>query len=87
MVLLTMVTLFRYIQFINNRDESSTLLCLFEESVGFLGAYIDYRWSAITEVVYAASKLMLLLGVLDFVCTQVMYAMKGLETGTSFVAQ
>ena len=72
--------------YLQNEDpfSNATLLCVFQEPPGFFGAYIDYRWTAIPEFLYAVSDLMIYIGTLEFFCAQVPYAMKGLVIGFTY---
>ena len=64
-----------------------TLPCLFmlDESSGFLGEYIDYRWLSLPEFIYGASDVLIYIGTLEFLCAQVPYSMKGLMLGFTYI--
>ena len=83
LILLTLVTVARY-SYQSTGNGRRSLPCLFHGPVGFLGAYVDYRWSALPQIMYAASDLMIFIGTLEFICAQVPYSMKGLVLGTTF---
>ena len=79
-VLIIMVTHSRQ-NYLETNSSNSTLPCLFQESDGLLGPYIDYRWTAIPEFLCAASDVMIIIATLEFLCAQVPYSMKGLMVG------
>ena len=85
-VLLILVTYTRFSHLKNTVDISNnaTIPCLFHEPDGFMGAYIDYRWNALPEFMYVASDLVLYIACLEFLCSQVPYAMKGLVLGLTY---
>ena len=84
-VLLILVTCSR-LSYSNNDGflNNATLPCLFHGPDGFLGAYLDYRWTAISEFLYVASDLIIYIGCLEFLCAQVPYSMKGLVLGIAY---
>ena len=81
--LLTLVTVARYI-YQSTSNGRGSLPCLFHGSLGFLGAYVDYRWTVLSEIIFVASDVMIFIGTLEFFCAQVPYSMKGLVLGTIF---
>ena len=85
-VLLILVTYSRFSYSKNTIgiSKNATVPCLFHEPDGFLGAYIDYRWTALSEFMYVASDLVLYIACLEFLCSQVPYSMKGLVLGTTY---
>ena len=61
-----------------------TLSCIFNkshDSLNFLSETLDYRWLIILEALVAISKLLAIIGALEFYCAQVPYSMKGLVAG------
>ena len=76
----------RYYNIVNigNNSSNVTLECALNESVGVLGTYIDYRWTALHEIMNAASDLMMMIGGLEFLSAQVPYSMKGLVVGITY---
>ena len=79
-VLVIMLTHLRQ-NYLETNSSNSTLPCLFQESNGFFGQKIDYRWAAIPEFLSAASDVMIYTATLEFICAQVPYSMKGLMVG------
>ena len=65
-------------------SNNATLPCLFNGPDGFLGAYLDYRWTALPEFLYVASNLIIYIACLEFLCAQVPYSMKGVVLGTTY---
>ena len=57
---------------------------MLQEPTGVLGAYVDYRWTAVLNLMNAFSDLMMAIGVLEFLCAQVPYSMKGLVAGAAY---
>ena len=84
-VLLILLTYSRlsYSKYVGSSN-NTTLPCLFHGPEGFLGAYLDYRWTAVSEFLYVTSDLMIYIGCLEFLCAQVPYSMKGLVLGTVY---
>ena len=65
-------------------SSNATLSCIFNKShnsLNFLSETLDYRWLIILEALMAISKLLVLIGGLEFYCAQVPYSMKGLVAG------
>lgn len=85
LVLLVLVTYSRvsYLRHIRPSLEAS-LPCLFHISDGVLGAYVDYRWTTISEFIYAVSDLMIYIACIEFLCAQGPYSMKGLVIGMAY---
>ena len=86
-VLLILLTYSRlsYSKYVGSLNKfNATLPCLFHGPEGFLGAYLDYRWTAVSEFLYVTSDLMIYIGCLEFLCAQVPYSMKGLVLGTAY---
>ena len=83
---LTLVTIARknYDTDVLNNHTNTTLHCVLQEPTGVLGTYIDYRWTAMLNLMNAFSDLMMIIGVLEFVCAQVPYFMKGLVAGATY---
>ena len=63
---------------------NSTLHCLLHEPAGVLGAYVDYRWTALFQFLNAVSDILIMVGMLEFYCAQVPYSMKGMVAGISY---
>ena len=65
-------------------SSNATLSCVFyqpHDSLNFLSETLDYRWLIILEALMATSRLLVLIGALEFYCAQVPYSMKGLVAG------
>ena len=65
-------------------SSDATLSCVFNkshDSLNFLSETLDYRWLIILEALVAISKLLAIIGALEFYCAQVPYSMKGLVAG------
>ena len=69
---------------INMPYYTNTTLCIFQEntlSTKYSLWAIDYRLYSIPEVISAISYIMILVGVIGFLCAQIPYSMKGLIVG------
>ena len=86
-VLLIMTTYSRQLYINSNKvlNNNATLLCIFNAPPGFLGDYLDHRWTIVPKFMYAASDLMVFVGALEFLCAQVPYSMKGLAMGMVYL--
>ena len=67
-----------------NSHTNTTLHCVLQEPTGVLSTYIDYRWTAVLNLMNAFSDLIMITGVLEFLCAQVPYSMKGLVAGAAY---
>ena len=63
---------------------NSTLSCLFNGSTDFLSDTLDYKWTILLDITWAASQQLFLVGVIQFVCAQVPYSMKGMVAGMAY---
>ena len=87
----TLLALFTYARykFIHNTNENSTLTnatlpCIFHGHPNFLSETLDYKWTILVEILLAVSDLFLLVGGIEFYCSQVPYSMKGLLLGSIY---
>ena len=71
------VTLSRQYYLINDEFTNNTLHCVFHDS----SAIYDFRLYAISDVISSASSIMILVGVIEFLCAQIPYSMKGVIVG------
>ena len=84
LILLTMATYSRHSYLETIRvSTNTTVLCLLEQPSGFISDYVDYRWIVIPEFLYAVADVLIFIGILEFLCSQVPYSMKGLVVGAT----
>ena len=87
-VLITLVTLSR--QHYMKTDELSGNLthpCIFQDSfLDLTTSPYDYRYYAIPEFIFAISYVMILVGTIEFFCSQVPYSMKGVTVGLFYAS-
>ena len=67
-----------YLKSTNN----ATIQCIFQESLGLLSQILNYQWLAIPQYLHFISLTFLLTGLIEFICSQAPYAMKGAIIGT-----
>ena len=67
-----------------NSSSNATLSCLFNRSTDFLSDTLDYKWTILLDITWAASQQFFAVGVLQFVCAQVLYSMKGIVAGIAY---
>ena len=62
--------------------------CMFQDSFDDLDStpYYDYRYFALPEFISAVSYVMILVGVIEFLCSQVPYSMKGVIVGLFYAS-
>ena len=87
----TLLALFTYARynFIHNTNENGTLTnvtlpCIFHGHPNFLSETLDYKWTILVEILLALSDLFVLVGGIEFYCSQVPYSMKGLLLGSVY---
>ena len=62
-------------------SSNATLPCLLHGSADFLGETLDYNWAILLDIIWVMSQELLLIGGIEFWCSQVPYSMKGLVVG------
>ena len=72
------VTLSRQHYLINDKFTNNTLLCVFDNDSNIT---YDFRFYAISDVISSASLIMFNVGVIEFLCAQIPYSMKGVIVG------
>ena len=73
----------KFDQFYNNTTLNNTLPCTFYNTSGlniFTTIY-DFKFYAIPDVIFSVSYIMILVGVIEFLCAQIPYSMKGVIVG------
>ena len=72
------VTLSRQHYLINDEFTNNTLPCVFDNGSNIT---YDFKFYAIPDVISSASFIMILVGVIEFLCAQIPYSMKGVIVG------
>ena len=72
------VTLSRQHYLINNKFTNNTLPCVFDNDSNIT---YDFKFYAISDVISSASSIMIFVGVMEFLCAQIPYSMKGVIVG------
>ena len=67
-----------------NSSSNATLSCLLNRSTDFLGDTLDYKWTILLDITWVASQQFFVIRVLQFVCAQVPYSMKGMVAGIAY---
>ena len=67
-----------------NKDYNSTIQCLYQEKHGLLRHTLNDQWFAIPEYLHFISLTFILLGIIEFICSQVPYSMKGVMMGAQY---
>ena len=65
-------------------EYNATIQCIFHESRGLLSQSLNYRWLAIPQYLHFISLTFLLTGVIEFICSQAPYSMKGAIIGAQY---
>ena len=55
--------------------------CIFDSESGAFKDVLDYRWFSLLEVVDCFFNIFIFIGIVEFLCSQVPYSMKGIFTG------
>ena len=74
------VTLYRQKYMKTEEFTNNTLACIFHESNPSTTVY-NFRFYAITDIISSVSFIMILTGVIEFLCAQIPYSMKGAIVG------
>ena len=83
-LLLTLVTYARHF-FINSETSgNSTLQCVFHEPPGSLETGLDNRWKFLSGFLGYIGDAMYLISIIEYLCAQVPYSMKGIVAGLFF---
>ena len=78
-LMVILVTLSRQHYLMNDKFTNNTLPCVFDNDS--LNITYDFKFYAISEVISSASSIMILVGVIEFLCAQIPYSMKGVIVG------
>ena len=65
-------------------EYNATIQCIFHESRGLLSQSLNYQWLAIPQYLNFISLTFLLTGVIEFICSQAPYSMKGAVIGAQY---
>ena len=84
-LLLTLVTYARHSFIDSETSGNSTLQCLFHEPPGFLEMHLDNRWNILSGFLGYIGDAMYLISIIEYLCAQVPYSMKGIAAGLFFV--
>jgi peptide/histidine transporter 3/4 len=63
---------------------NATIQCIYHEDKGLLSQSLNNRWLAIPEYLHYISLTILLTGVIEFICSQAPYSMKGVIMGAQY---
>ena len=77
-LMIIFVTLSRQNYLINDEFTNNSLLCVFDNDSSII---YDYRFYAIPDVISSISFIMTVIGVIEFLCAQIPYSMKGMLVG------
>ena len=67
------------------RGQNATLQCAFNRNpTGIPGKNLSLRWLAIAQYLYYTSLAFTLVGIIEFICSQVPYSMKGIVIGEQY---
>ena len=83
-LLLTLVTYARHPFIDSETSGNSTLQCLFHEPPGYLQTHLDNRWYILSGFLKDMGGAMYLISILEYLCAQVPYSMKGIVAGIFF---
>ena len=67
-----------------NSEYNATVQCIFHEVHGLLSQSLNYRWLAIPQYLHFISLTFLLTGLVEFICSQAPYSMKGAIIGAQY---
>ena len=65
-------------------EYNATIQCIFHESRGLLSQSLNYQWLAIPQYLHFISLTFLLTGLIEFICSQAPYSMKGAIIGAHY---
>ncbi len=74
----------RYIYLKHKNEHNATIQCIFQEKHSLLSQTLSDRWLAIPEYLNSISLTFLFIGVIEFICSQVPYSMKGIVIGAQY---
>ena len=87
-VRITVLTAFDIISrqnFLNySEHHNETILCIFIEKHDKLSQYFSHEWLAIPEYFHYISLIFILIGAIEFICSQGPYSMKGVIIGAQY---
>ena len=70
--------------YLNNTEYNVTIQCVFYERRGLLSQSFSNRWLVIPKYIHYTSLSISLIGVIEFICSQVPYSMKGVIIGAQY---
>ncbi len=70
--------------FLDHSKLNATIQCIFHEKQGLLSQTFSHEWLTIPEYVHYISLTFLLIGIIEFICSQVPYSMKGVIIGAQY---
>ena len=65
-------------------EYNATVQCIFHEVHGLLSQSLNHRWLAIPQYLHFISLTFLLTGLIEFICSQAPYSMKGAIIGAQY---
>ncbi len=70
--------------YLDHSKHNATIQCIFHEKQGLLSQTFSHEWLTIPEYVHYISLIFILIGIIEFICSQVPYSMKGVIIGTQY---
>ena len=70
--------------FLNNSGQNLTIQCAFYDTHRQLSETLSDRWLAILQYLHNISLTFIFIGIIEFICSQVPYSMKGVIIGTQY---
>lgn len=70
---------------LNNSGQNVSIQCVFYKKFGQLNQTLSVQWLTIPVYLHYTSLTFLLVGVIEFICSQVPYSMKGIVVGAQYI--
>ncbi len=70
--------------FLDHSELNATIHCIFLEKHGLLSQSFSHEWLAVPEYIHHLSLIFILIGIIEFICSQVPYSMKGVIIGAQY---
>ena len=70
-----------YMSLSASENQTSHVQCLFFDSNGVFKDVLDYRWLSLLEIADCVFTLLVFIGIIEFLCAQIPYSMKGVFIG------
>ncbi len=82
LIVLDIISRYNYLK--HKNEHNATIQCIFHEKHSLLSQTLSDRWLAIPEYLNFISLTFLFTGVIEFICSQVPYSMKGIVVGAQY---